>query len=120
MGLKVAKGRPLHDPTVTAWTFHTADADCMTDMSSDRVAIARRKHTDAINRQPLRRVQRKEQSMGKKPKSERSDDRPTEDDIARASLGGERGSSTLPPAELDEKRKKDMPLERNDDPGHTA
>jgi hypothetical protein len=58
--------------------------------------------------------------MQNKPKSERSDDRPTEDDISRASLGGTRGSSKLPPAELDEKRKKDMPLERNDDPGHTA
>jgi hypothetical protein len=58
--------------------------------------------------------------MSNKPKSERSDDRPTEDDIARASLGGSRGSSKLPPAELDEKGKKEMPLERNDDPGHTA
>jgi hypothetical protein len=58
--------------------------------------------------------------MSNKPKSERSYDRPTEDDIARASLGGSRGSSKLPPAELDEKHKKDMPLERNDDPGHTA
>ena len=58
--------------------------------------------------------------MQNKPKSERSDDRPTEDDIARASLGGTRGSSKLPPAELDEKGKKDMPLERNDDPGHTG
>ncbi len=58
--------------------------------------------------------------MPNKPKSERSDDRPTEDDIARASLGGTRGSGKLPPAELDEKAKKDMPLERNDDPGHTA
>jgi hypothetical protein len=58
--------------------------------------------------------------MPNKPKSERSYDRPTEDDIARASLGGSRGSSKLPPAELDEKGKKDMPLERNDDPGHTA
>ncbi len=58
--------------------------------------------------------------MQNKPKSERSDDRPTEDDVARASLGGERGASELPPAKLDEKGKKDMPLERNDDPGHTA
>jgi hypothetical protein len=65
-------------------------------------------------------LERKEQAMANKPKSERSDDRPTEDDIARASLGGTRGSSKLPPAELDEKQKKDMPLERNDDPGHTA
>jgi hypothetical protein len=56
--------------------------------------------------------------MPNKPKSERSYDRPTEDDIARASLGGTRGSSKLPPAELDEKH--NMPLERNDDPGHTA
>jgi len=58
--------------------------------------------------------------MPNKPKSERSDERPTEDDIARAALGGSRGAKELPPAELPEHGKKDMPLERNDDPGHTA
>jgi hypothetical protein len=58
--------------------------------------------------------------MRNKPKAERSADRPTEDDIAQAALGGPRGARELPPAELSEHAKKDMPLERNDDPGHTA
>jgi hypothetical protein len=30
------------------------------------------------------------------------------------------GERLRPPAELDEKHKNEMPLERNDDPGHTA
>ncbi len=33
MGSKVAKARPLHDPTVTARRFTIAVAQCMTDMS---------------------------------------------------------------------------------------
>lgn len=62
----------------------------------------------------------KERSMQNKPKSERSDDRPTEDDNARAALGGTRGAAELPPAELSKERGKKLPLERDDDPGHTA
>ncbi len=58
--------------------------------------------------------------MPNKPKSERSDDRPTEDDIARAALGGTRGSAELPPAKLTDEKGKKLPLERDDDPGHTA
>jgi hypothetical protein len=41
--------------------------------------------------------------MPKKPKSERVADRPTEDDIAQAELGGPRGAAELPPAKLKRK-----------------
>jgi hypothetical protein len=59
--------------------------------------------------------------MQNKPKSERIDDRTTEDEDAQAALGGPRGAAELKPAKLTEQqRKTDMPLERNDDPGHTA
>ena len=53
-----------------------------------------------------------------KPKAERIKDRLTEDEIAQATLGGPRGSAELEPAKL--KRKTKLPLERDDDPGHTA
>ncbi|HEV7982927.1 MAG TPA: hypothetical protein VGP86_08545 [Xanthobacteraceae bacterium] len=56
--------------------------------------------------------------MPKKPKSERVADRPTEDDIAQAELGGPRGAAELPPAKL--KRKTGTPPESDGDPGHTA
>ncbi len=56
--------------------------------------------------------------MPNKPKAERIEDRPAEDDIARAALGGQRGSAKLEPAKP--KRKTRLPLERDDDPGHTA
>jgi hypothetical protein len=56
--------------------------------------------------------------MPNKPKSERIEGRSTEDQIAQATLGGPRGSAELEPAKL--KRKTKMPLERDDDPGHTA
>jgi hypothetical protein len=56
--------------------------------------------------------------MPNKPKAERIADRPTEDDIAQAALGGSRGSMELKPAKP--KRKTKLPLERDDDPGHTA
>ena len=56
--------------------------------------------------------------MPNKPKSERITDRPTEDDIAQAALGGSRGSKELPPAKLTTPRKIKTP--RDDDPGHTA
>jgi hypothetical protein len=55
-----------------------------------------------------------------KPKSERITDRPTEDDIAQAALGGSRGSKELPPAKLTTPPKVKTPPERDDDPGHTA
>jgi hypothetical protein len=59
--------------------------------------------------------------MQNKPKSERIDDRTTEDEDAQAALGGPRGAAELKPAKLTEQqRKTDMPLERDDDPGHTA
>jgi hypothetical protein len=116
----VAKARPLRDPTVTTRTFHIAGADRITDMSGSRVARRPKDAYASSIDSGSRSVPRKEPSMTNKPKSERSDERPTGDDIARASLGGSRGSSKLPPAQLDEKGEKDMPRERNDDPGHTA
>jgi hypothetical protein len=56
--------------------------------------------------------------MPKKPKSERIVDRPTEDDIAQAELGGPRGAAELTPVKL--KRKTGTPPESDGDPGHTA
>jgi hypothetical protein len=52
--------------------------------------------------------------------AERDADRPTEDDIAQASLGGTRGSKDLEPAKMTRRQKLDMPPERGYDPGHTA
>jgi hypothetical protein len=45
-------------------------------------------------------------------------DRPTEDDIAQARLGGPRGSPELPPAKMTPQRKKKTPDDI--DPGQTA
>ena len=58
--------------------------------------------------------------MQNKPKSELIDDRKTEDEIARKELGGTRGAPELPPAKPKLERGADLPLERDDDPGHTA
>jgi hypothetical protein len=55
-----------------------------------------------------------------KPKSERNDDRLTEDDIAQAALGGPRGAAELRPGKMTRQRKIKMPTERDYDPGHTA
>ncbi|HVT28441.1 MAG TPA: hypothetical protein VHE81_10550 [Lacipirellulaceae bacterium] len=56
-----------------------------------------------------------------KPKPpEHNADRPTEDDIARASLGGTRGSKDLAPGKMTRRQKQDMPPEGGYDPGHTA
>jgi len=56
-----------------------------------------------------------------KPKPpEREADRPTEDDIAQANLGGTRGSKDLKPAKMTPRQKKDIPPEGGYDPGHTA
>jgi len=46
------------------------------------------------------------------------DERPTEDDLARASLGGVKGNKALPPAPLT-KQEEEQTLP-NDDPGHVA
>jgi hypothetical protein len=51
---------------------------------------------------------------------EREADRPTEDDIAQASLGGTRGSRELEPGKMTRRQKQDMPPEDGYDPGHTA
>ena len=45
-------------------------------------------------------------------------DRPTEDDIAQARLGGPRGAPELKPAPMTPQRRKKTP--RTLDPGHTA
>jgi hypothetical protein len=50
--------------------------------------------------------------------SRRGDDRPSEDDLARAALGGPKGSPTLKPAPLTKtEAEQNSP---NDDPGHVA
>ena len=48
----------------------------------------------------------------------RSEDRPTEDDLAQERLGGPKGSPALPPAPLT-KREREQILP-NDEPGHVA
>jgi hypothetical protein len=48
----------------------------------------------------------------------RSEDRPTEDDLARAALGGPKGSPELPPAPPTKTEGEQNPP--NDDPGHVA
>ena len=45
-------------------------------------------------------------------------ERPTEDDIARAALGGPKGHPSLPPAPLTRREREQMPP--TDDPGHVA
>jgi hypothetical protein len=47
-----------------------------------------------------------------------SEERPTEDDIAQARLGGPKGSPELPPAPLT-RQEKEQTLP-NDEPGHVA
>jgi hypothetical protein len=47
-----------------------------------------------------------------------ADDRPTEDDLAQAALGGPKGSRELPPAPLTRREAEQMLP--NDDPGHVA
>ena len=57
----------------------------------------------------------------KKPKSEqpsRVGGRPSEDDLARADLGGPRGDRRLEPAKMTPQRRKKTPEKY--DPGHTA
>jgi hypothetical protein len=51
---------------------------------------------------------------------ERDAERPTEDDIAQAGLGGTRGSKELEPAKMTRRQKLDMPPDSGYDPGHTA
>jgi hypothetical protein len=45
-------------------------------------------------------------------------ERPTEDDLAQAALGGPRGTPELKPAKMTEQRLKKTP--RGNEPGHTA
>ena len=45
-------------------------------------------------------------------------DRPTEDDLAQAHLGGPRGAPELAPAPMTPQRRKKTP--KDFDPGHTA
>jgi hypothetical protein len=57
-------------------------------------------------------------SMPKRPHTISSEERPTEDDIAQARLGGPKGSPELPPAPLTEQE--DEQMLPNDEPGHVA
>ena len=52
------------------------------------------------------------------PISKPIEERPTEDDLAQAALGGPKGAKDLPPAPLT-KTEQEQTLP-NDDPGHTA
>jgi hypothetical protein len=56
--------------------------------------------------------------MTQKYDPQRSQDRPTEDDLARAELGGVKGSPKLPPAPLTKQEAEQMLP--NDEPGHVA
>ncbi len=52
------------------------------------------------------------------PIAPRTEDRPTEDDLARSALGGPKGSPELPSAPLTKTEdEQNLP---NDDPGHVA
>jgi hypothetical protein len=52
------------------------------------------------------------------PVAQRDDERPTEDDLARAALGGPKGSPELKPAPLTKtEAEQNSP---NDEPGHVA
>jgi hypothetical protein len=46
------------------------------------------------------------------------EDRPTEDDLAQASLGGPKGSPELPAAPMT--RREQQQISPNDEPGHVA
>ena len=52
------------------------------------------------------------------PRPKRPEDRPTEDDIARESLGGPKGAPELKPAPMTRQRRIKTP-ESEPDPGHT-
>jgi hypothetical protein len=52
------------------------------------------------------------------PMPRRTEDRPTEDDLARHALGGVKGSPELSPAPLTKTEKEQN--SPNDDPGHVA
>jgi hypothetical protein len=68
---------------------------------------------------PIRSViENEEVAMMEKPKAERDDQRPSEDDLAQANLGGPRGARELAPAKMTPQRKKKTPDDF--DPGHTA
>jgi hypothetical protein len=52
------------------------------------------------------------------PKASRDDQRPTEDDLAQAALGGPKGSPNLKPAPLTKTEAEQK--SPDDDPGHVA
>jgi hypothetical protein len=57
-------------------------------------------------------------AMNQKHDPQRGQDRPTEDDLAQAELGGVKGSRKLQPAPLTRREaEQNLP---NDDPGHVA
>lgn len=66
----------------------------------------------------IRRVNPWEFAMNQKHDPQRSQDRPTEDDLAQAELGGVKGSRKLQPAPLTRREaEQNLP---NDEPGHVA
>lgn len=52
------------------------------------------------------------------PRPKHTEERPTEDDLAQAALGGPKGSWELPPAPMTRQEAEQMLP--NDDPGHVA
>ena len=58
-----------------------------------------------------------QQRQPNRPKAEQVECQ-TEDEMARAKLGGPKGAASLPPAPLTKTEKEQMPP--NDDPGHVA
>ncbi len=69
---------------------------------------AKKPRTDPQARDPYNAV----------PIAPRTDDRPTEDDLARTTLGGPKGSPQLPPAPLTKSEEEQYPAPN--DPGHVA
>jgi hypothetical protein len=65
----------------------------------------------------MRPDNRMRQTMTHDQNREPGGDRPTEDDIAQAKLGGPRGAPELAPAKMTPQRKKKTPDDL--DPGHT-
>jgi hypothetical protein len=57
-------------------------------------------------------------TMAKQPHRIPSEERPTEDDLAQASLGGPKGNPKLPPAPMT--KQEDEQTLPNDEPGHVA
>jgi hypothetical protein len=76
------------------------------------------RHTIGYLFEPSEEPPMKPRTVSSPPVSRRDDDRPTEDDLARAALGGPKGSPKLKPAPLTKtEAEQNLP---NDEPGHVA